>query len=195
MSIRRSRAGGMCARKWGFPRSRPRKPYAPRACIRRWAEAERKSSRNSSQSVMRPGQVVIVSQEGGAICLPDLHIGIAEERPEVVEEAPEAHPLKIDEDRLPVSDHHVLRLEVPVDEDRGGLHQAPGKGRELRLQGLLLLRGQSGCRRPSRRTAPGSSPAPSGRAPDRNRASGGGPTGTRSGGNACSRAASRRVFS
>ena len=43
----------------------------------------------------------------------------------------------------PFTDHHVLRLEVPVDEDRRGLHQASGKGRKLALQGLPLIRGQS----------------------------------------------------
>ena len=91
----------MCARKCCFPRSRPRNPYAPRACIRRSASPRgRAPGTPPGRNLGGSGRNSI--HEGGAIRLPDFNVRIAEERPEVIEEASEAHPLKIDEYRLSV---------------------------------------------------------------------------------------------
>jgi Flp pilus assembly protein TadG len=45
-----------------------------------------------------------------------IYIGIAEERPEIVERTSEAHSLEVDEKGLSIADHHVLGLEIPVHE-------------------------------------------------------------------------------
>jgi hypothetical protein len=58
----------------------------------------------------RSGKVVIGSEESGALLVPELHVRIIEKRSEIVEEAPRSHPLKIDQNRVPFPDHHVLGL-------------------------------------------------------------------------------------
>lgn len=43
-------------------------------------------------------------------------IGIAEKRTKIVEETPKAHSLEVDEEGISISDHHILGLQVPVNE-------------------------------------------------------------------------------
>ena len=54
------------------------------------------------------------------------YIGIAEQRTEIVKRIAETHPLKIDEKRIPLPDHDVLRLQVPVDEAAPALIESRG---------------------------------------------------------------------
>ena len=85
---------------------------------------------------------MIIAQEPLPLPLRKCDVGIAEERSEVVEGAPGTHPLEIDEDRLPIADHHVLRLEVAVDKRRRCFDQAAGQGGEFLFQGLVLRGGK-----------------------------------------------------
>jgi hypothetical protein len=72
-------------------------------------------------SLGAPGKIVVVSKERQAIPIRNFNIGVIEKGPEIIKEAAESHPLKIDKDRLPFPDHDVLRLKIPVNEDRRGL--------------------------------------------------------------------------
>ncbi len=61
-------------------------------------------------------QPVIKGQEFVTLTARKIHIGIAEERAKIVEGASEAHPLEVDEEGFSVTDHHVLGLQIPVNE-------------------------------------------------------------------------------
>jgi len=86
-------------------------------------------------------QPVIKGQEFITVTSGKIHIGIAEKRAKIVEGVSEAHPLKVDEKGFPVTDHHVLGLQITVNErahrSRKPLCQA-GKFRlEFPLEGRL----------------------------------------------------------
>ena len=84
------------------------------------------------------GNLVIIEKEILTPCFWKGDVGIAEERCEVVEGASGAQPLKIDQDRFAVADHHVLRLKIAVDENKRRCEQPTGQLRKFRLQGFIL---------------------------------------------------------
>ena len=68
-------------------------------------------------------------------------VGIGEERGEIVGGGSEAHALIIDEHRLVFYQHDVGGLEVPMDEDAGGIEQEGGDCREFLERGLNFFCG------------------------------------------------------
>jgi hypothetical protein len=62
------------------------------------------------------GKVVIIKKQVHPLITTEFDIRIAEERAEIVKGASKAHSLKIDKEGFPVTDHHILRLKIPVNE-------------------------------------------------------------------------------
>jgi hypothetical protein len=62
------------------------------------------------------GKVVIIEKQVHPLISTGFYIRVAEERTEIVKWISEAHPLKIDEEGFPITDHHILGLKIPVDE-------------------------------------------------------------------------------
>ena len=99
------------------------------ACIRRWAAHWRKrvgSGRSSETSSQR-------SEQGFAFLRGVVHVGVENERGQVVFLAAPAEALEVDEVGLAVFDHDVLRLEIAMDQVAGGGSEAFGELGEYRV--------------------------------------------------------------
>jgi hypothetical protein len=62
------------------------------------------------------GESIVEKEQLVTLDFREMDIGIAKERAEVIEGAAEAHALEVDKEGLLIMDHHILGLEVPVDE-------------------------------------------------------------------------------
>ncbi len=86
-----------------------------------------------------PAQIAVAEpQKAKPFFVSKSDIGVVKERPEVIEGIAHPHPLEVDQRRFPADDHHVFRLQVPMNETAVPALEAPRERRQFPLQALRL---------------------------------------------------------